>query len=257
MTTRPGSAGSVLVLPKASRAYLVGETGTGKSTLAEILALNYIKEYSKPKTPVRTLVIDTKPRFIAEHELNGFTTKQTGRYKKWGIGSDVFKGSFALARKGSIKSELDRVWALGGNIAICHAEGAANWGYASEVTRIFYESYGAKVPRLVFVDELADFYKYRSMGEIYERIARNGRERNVSLIACSQRPRKVPTEVMTELKRLYMFQLSYKEDIKHIAEFGIPENTAMPEGHVFYMFDKELRMRFPSNGYHELELKNG
>lgn len=246
---------NVLVLPKASRAYLVGETGTGKSTVAEILALEYARAYSTAKQAVRTLVIDTKPRFKAEHELSGVTTKTSRRYAKWGMGSDVFGNSYALARQQGIKTELDRVWGLGGTIAIAHADGERDWGYVARVAATFYEAYGAAIPRLIYVDELADFFKYRSMGEIFTRIARNGRERNIALIACSQRPRKIPTEVITELKRLYMFSLSYKDDIKHVYEFGIPPDTQPPEGHTFYMYDKELKLQWPSNAYHELQLK--
>jgi len=199
-------------------------------------------------------VIDTKPRFIAEWELNGFTTTQTGRYKRWGLGSDVFTNSYVLPNALRSKNELDRVWALGGQIAIAQAEREDEWTKLVDVATVFYESYGAYIPRLVYVDELADFFKNKNLGEIFMRIARNGRERNCALIACSQRPRKVPTEVITELKRLYMFYLSYQEDVKHIWEFGIPRDVQKPEGFVFYMYDKDLKTEFPSNAYHKLEL---
>lgn len=241
---------AVIRIPKASRAFLVGETGTGKSTLAEILALEYLKEYPT----ARMLVVDTKPRFNAERELNGFTTKQSGRYKKWGIGSDAFKNSIAIPGKDSVKRELDQVWRLHSRIAIVHTERESEWGYAAHVVTEFYERYGATIPRLVFVDELADFYQHRVNSDIFQRIARNGRERNCSMIAASQRPRKIPVEVITEMKRLYMFHLSYKEDIKHVQEFGIPAMN-MPESHVFYMYDKEMKLEFPSNAYHVLNIK--
>ncbi len=245
----------VLILPKASRAFLVGETETGKTTLAEVLATMYQNIYSLPKKHVRTLVVDTKPRFKAEWELSGLHTNVSRRYAKWGIGSDTFKGSYALNIDGpGFYSQLQQVWRLGGHTAIIHTERESEWPAASECVTRFYEDYGAGYPRLVFVDELADFFKHRSLGDIFQRIARNGRERNCAMIACSQRPRKIPTEVMTEMKRLYMFFLSYLEDIKHIYEFGIPKDVQPPLGHAFYMFDKTLRMQFPSHAYHELEM---
>jgi energy-coupling factor transporter ATP-binding protein EcfA2 len=253
-TTTPSFA-NVLVLPKASRAFLVGETGTGKSTLAEVLALEYQKAYNLKKKLVRTLVCDTKPRFHAEWELNGFSTKTTGRYRKWGIGSKAFANSYVVPGNQGIKTELDYIWSLGGQTAIVHAERTADLPYVSAVASTFFDSYGAGIPRLVFVDELADFFRHPALGDIFMRIARTGRERNCALIACSQRPRKIPTEVITELKRLYMFSLSYKDDIKHVYEFGIPQGVIAPQGHAFYMYDKELRLSFPSNAYHELELK--
>ena len=200
------------------------------------------------------LVADTKPRFIAQKELSGFSTKLTGRYRKWGIGSDVFPDSFVLPVEQHIKSSLDRVWQLHGTTAIATAESENQWGFVSEAVTHFYEDYGAKIPRLVFVDELSDFYKYRSMGEIFMRIARNGRERNVALIACSQRPRKIPTEVMSEMKRLYMFELPYEQDVKHVYEFGIPKDVQIPLNHTFYMYDRHMRDKFPSNAYHVLNL---
>jgi hypothetical protein len=201
------------------------------------------------------LVIDTKPRFHAEWELNGLSTNTTRRYKNWGIGSKVFKNSFVVPGNQNVKKELDFIWSLKGNVAIVHAERAADLPFVSHVASVFFDSYSASIPRLVFVDELADFYRRVSLGDIFMRIARVGRERNCALIACSQRPRKIPTEVITELKRLYMFELSYREDMKHIYEFGIPEYVVKPEGHAFYMYDKELKFSFPSNAYHELRLE--
>lgn len=244
---------NVLVPPRASRSFLVGTTGTGKSTLIEVLMKSYQVVYGQDN-PVRTLIVDTKPRFRAQYELNGFSTKLSKRYAKWGYGSGVIEGSFVLSGAGNIKSELDQVWRLGGHTAIVHTERESEWGYASDVATEFYESYGANTPRLLLVDELADFFRYRATGDIFQRVARNGRERDVALLTGSQRPRKVPVETLTEMRRLYMFKLDFIEDIKHVWAFGIPRGTKRPTGHVFYMYDKDLEMENPSNAYYELSL---
>jgi len=244
-----------LVMPRASRSFLVGTTGTGKSTLGEILLQEYRNQYSKEKVPVRTVIIDTKPRFKAEFELSGLTTGLTGRYKKWGYGSGIIKGSYVLPRQREVGEELDQVWRLGGTIAIAHSETESEWEYTSRVATEFYERYGSKHPRVLFVDELADFFKQRSLGDIYQRIARNGRERDVALIAGSQRPRKVPVEVMTEMSRIYMFQLDFDEDLKHVYQFGIPRNVQKPNGYVFYMYDRKLKDKLPSDNYYQLKLE--
>lgn len=256
-----------LILPRferhAPRAYCVGMTGSGKSTLMEILMWNYIQAYSEKKNPVRTLIIDTKPRFKAELELNGLLTTSTGRYAKWDIeGSGVVPGSYVLPRYGSAKSEIKQLFRLGGNIGIVQAESKDDWHELIGYARHFFEGYGAKYPRLLVVDELADFYEKRTLGDIFQRIARNGRERDFAFIAGSQRPRKVPLETMTEMLRLYLFELDYDEDFKHIIQFGLPWQQVpradieqlKPRGHTFYMWDRLLKLKEPSNKYYELNL---
>lgn len=187
-------------------------------------------------------------------EISGLSTRTSRRYSKWGYGSGEIENSFVLPRMRSIKSELDQIWRLGGTVAIAQEERESEWGYLSDVARTFYEGYGADIPRLVLVDELADFFKYRNYGDIFQRIARNGRERDCGLICGSQRPRKVPVEVMTEMGRLYMFNLRYAEDIKHIKQFGIPDGVQLPVGHTFYMYDMDLEFEPPSHMYWTLDL---
>lgn len=245
---------SVLVLPRASRAFLVGTTGTGKSTLMEVMMKEYQQAYSLKDFPVRSLIVDTKPRFRAQWELSGISTDVSRRYSRWGYGSGPIPGSYALSNQRSIKSELDQVWGMGGTTAIIHTERESQWEYASRVATAFYESYGSRYPRLLLVDELADFFKYRSLGDIFQRVARNGRERDVAFVSGSQRPRKVPVEVMTEMMRLYMFQLDFDEDLKHVKQFGIPKDIVEPEGFAFHMWDKRLRRTSPSNQYYILAL---
>ena len=258
-TTQDIDVSSVLTLPKASRAFLVGTTGTGKSTLGEVLMNEYRLAYSKKKKPVRTLIIDTKPRWKAEKLINGIPTSWTGRYRKWGYGSGVLPGSYALPGKyiyswGGIKDDLDQIWRLGGDIAIAHAETEEEWDYVSRAASTFYEGYGADIPRLLFVDELADFYKYRALGDIFQRVSRNGRERNVALIAGSQRPRKVPLEVLTEMQRMYLFECDFEEDLQRVFQFGIPRDVVIPTGHTFYMYDRKMKRNGASDGYYQLNI---
>lgn len=247
---------SVLVLPrverKAPRAYIVGATDTGKSTLMEAMTAEYQKAWSLPKNPVRVLICDTKPRFRAELEINGLPAKR--RYSKWGYGASIIPGSYILPGLDSTRAELDAVWRLGGTVAIATAERKQDRERVAHVARTFYESYGAKSPRLLVVDELADFYEWRSLGDIFQQIARAGRERDCAMICGSQRPRKIPVETMTEMTRMYLFELNYWEDIKHVAEFGLPPAIQIPQGHAFYMWDRKLKYSSPSHGYYELDL---
>ncbi len=218
----------------------------------------YQAAYSLPKLPVRTVICDTKPRFRAEKELWGISTHNSGRYDRWHYGSLPIPGSYALNIGASVQSELDQVWAFGGTVAVISAESEDEWESVSDFARGFFEGYGARHPRLLVVDELADFFRFKRLGDIFQRVARNGRERDCGLIAGSQRPRKVPLEVMTEMSRLYMFELQFDEDYDHIMQFGIPrmvrKTLRIPTGHEFYMFDRKLKLNPPSNAYYELNI---
>lgn len=197
-------------------------------------------------------------------ELNGLTTSATGRYKRWGIiGSDILPGSYVLPRiSKSARSEFEQAWKLGGHTTIVQAESKEEWPDLIKYVRSFYEDFGSKFPRLIVVDELADFYERRTLGDIFQRISRNGRERDIAFIAGSQRPRKVPVEVMTEFLRLYLFELDYVEDIEHIIEFGLPWTDypkkylrdLIPINHAFFLWDRKLKVKDPSNKYYILDL---
>lgn len=251
---------NVLRLPRddqkkqAPRAYIVGMTDTGKSTLMEVL----YNEYRRTVSNLRTLIIDTKPRFRAHYEISGISTAASGRYNKWGeSGSRIIPGSYVLPNVDNPKRFMDKVWRLGGTTIIAQADGKADWGYTVNAARHFYEDYGTdEAPRLIIVDELADFFEQRSLADIFQRLARNGRERDCALVCGSQRPRKVPVEIMTEMRCLYMFELQFEEDWKHLIQFGIPQDVSRPEGHVFYFYDRKLKLVRPSNMYYQLNLQN-
>lgn len=263
MTTQPGTEAKedvnapsreILKLQRSSRAFTVGTTGTGKSTLMEVLMSEYIRAYSTTKNLVRVLIIDTKPRWRAEREVNGLSTELSGRYSKWEYGSGVIPNSYTLHQRAPIKQQLDQIWSYKSSIAIAQTEEEEEWEWASKVATHFYEKYGAGVPRLLVVDELADFFKRPKLSDIFQRVARNGRERGVALISGSQRPRKIPVEILTEMTRLYMFELDNKDDKDRVKEMGVPELTYVPTGFQFYLWDKKLKLEYPSNNYFELDL---
>lgn len=213
-----------------------------------------------------TLILDSKPRFRAERELYGLFTAASRRYAKWGYGSGIIPGSVVCDGKMPWKYEFSQAFKTNGvHTIIVQTEHESERPRLAEAARAFYEGYGAKKPRLVIVDEVADFYESgRAVASIIQQIARAGRERDVALIAGSQRPRKVPKELMTEMSRLYLFELQWvrgaNSDLRHIMEFGLPpelELTAyQPAGHVFFMWDRKLKYSFPSGAYHQLDLSS-
>ncbi len=237
-----------LALSPASRSLLVGTTGSGKSTLAETLLPLFQRQHPN----ARILILDSKPRFRAEWEIRG--TKAAGRYKKWGYGAP-YPGSFRLPLAGNLKAEMDAVWSAGGHVAIAQVEHMDAWPVLSQALDVFYEAYGAKITRFVYVDELMDFFQYKQIGKrSITRVLRSGRERNIGLLAATQRPKWVPREVLTELSTLYLFQLDSRDDVKALHDnMGLPETAPMPEAeHSFLYYDKRLRGRAPSGAVYKL-----
>jgi hypothetical protein len=213
---------------------ILGEKGTGKSTLAETLLKNLER-----LDPVRILIVDSKPRFMAQWDLSGLPAKR--HYKKWGMGS-YWPGSYRLPLTGDFYEELQSVWRNGGKVAIAQCEDEQGMPALLACVRAFYRKYGAKIPRILYVDEQADFFEHVKAGSgLFQLIARQGRERNVTSLAGSQRPRFIPKSLLTEASRIFAFKMDYIDDVKHIWEMGLPKHLSLPQrkDHSFLFFDKD------------------
>jgi hypothetical protein len=216
------------------------------------LLLQYLRLY---KT-ARVLIIDSKPRFKAEFSVNG--NQATRHYKSWSRGT-FLSGAYRLSNDGklSIKGQLDTIWRKGGRVAIAQTRPGdiADLAWLELVARVFYGSYGDKTPRLIMIDELADFFEVRKAGGIFHQAARSGRELGIALLAGSQRPSYIPTVVMTESDRLYLFHLDYTEDMKKVHQMGVPKDIAPPTvDHSFFYWNKFKRFEAPSGKYYILDL---
>jgi hypothetical protein len=151
--------------------------------------------------------------------------------------------------------ELDTVWKRGGRVAIAQVSDREQWGFLADCARTFYEKYGAKRPRILYVDEQADFFEVMRLGGIFQQTARSGRERNITYVAATQRPRFIPKVLLTEVSRIYLFELEYSKDRDHMAEVGIPKELAIkPEEHSFLYWDKALKQKAPSGLIYQLDL---
>lgn len=238
-----------VALPTSARGFLVGGTGTGKTTLAERL----IQTFQTSNPTAKILILDSKPRFRAEWQVNGISAARL--YKKWGYGG-FFPGSYVLPLVDP-SSELRAVWRSGGHVAIAQVERKSYVEALRIVASRFYEDYGARIPRLVYVDEVADFYDGSGRAAIddpIQAIARAGRERNVSLLVATQRPKGVPKSLLTEMSQLYMFGLDWRDDQEHLRDMGLPDDAPYPEwDHSFLFWDKRLKGREPSLRVYKLE----
>jgi hypothetical protein len=235
-----------IALPPKGRGVLIGETGTGKSYLAMSLMAHWLRNGKNP----RLLVVDTKPRFRAELELNGLPTKRSRRYKGMEHG-DAIPGAYVLPLANP-RRELQQVWRLGGHAAIAQIDDLADLPAVEAAIEAMYHDSRAGIDQLVYIDELADFYSSSPSfrrGSPILKVVRSGRERGVAALVAAQRPRNIPTAVLTETTNLYMFRLANRHDWKHLQDMSLPEHLQPPEGdHVFLFYNKPSRQA----GYHRL-----
>lgn len=203
---------------------------------------------------MQSLYIDSKPRFRAEFELDGISTKVSRRYRKWAKSYGQFiPGSYVLPLHNP-KSELNQVWRLGGKVAIAQGDIDA-WPKLMEAAKALYDDSYGKVERMVYVNELSDFFQVGNIGNIFWLIARSGGEKKISLAAESQRPVYIPKTVLTESVQIYLFKLKYSEDMKAMYQMGIPKNLpAITKRHVFYFWDTLAQQTAPSGRFYTLDL---
>jgi DNA helicase HerA-like ATPase len=243
----------VLTPPLAGRSMILGRTGSGKSTLLDILMRRYLSTYNNS----RVLIVDSKPRFKAQWNPDG--TQARRHYRNWSRGEYV-EGSYRVdIYTNNIKSNLDAIWQARGRVAIAQVRPGdiADLRALERVAAVFYGEYSDRIPRLIVVDELADFFELRRTGGgIFWQTARSGRELNVALMAGSQRPSYIPTVVMTESDRLYLFTLDYSEDMKKVYSMGVPKSVPVPTiDHSFFFWDKFKRFEEPSGREYVLNLE--
>lgn len=218
----------------AERAMVIGGVGSGKSTLADYLGADFTARYRKSKR----LIVDTKPRYKADHTVQGFSAK--GRYKKWGHGQPV-TGSVLV----EVPEDLELAWSLGHRIAIVQCN-----SFKREMFRVlavieaFFDSANAKTPSLVQFDEALDFFSLNGIPkgntDVVVRCARAGRERGLGAIYCSQRTKGFPASMLEEINRLYLFRLDSTGDINRLTEFGAPveEGDVPTEEYLFRYWTK-------------------
>src|SRR6185312_2385715 len=134
----------------------------------------------------RVLVIDSKPRFRATHELNGLTAHR--RYKKWQRGEQL-PDSIVLPSNVHVRDALRQTWNLKYNTALAQIEDLYGIDWLQAAISWFYRDADDRHQQLIYIDELADHFSssggYGRGNPIVQAI-RSGRERNVAVLAATQ-----------------------------------------------------------------------
>lgn len=220
---------SAITLRARERGLLIGGTNTGKSTLGEMLIVDFHHRYPSS----RVLILDSKPRFRGEYLASGMSAKR--RYRKWSHGSTVPDSVVVNS-----PDELDVAWSTGARIVIAQGEGGRDVPSLIACARRFLDDSRANRPQLLFVDETMDFFsgnaQPRGGDDILIRVARAGRERGCAALYCSQRTAGIPAQLIEELTKLYLFRLDYGKDVKRLHEMGAPVTIAPPREERVFMY---------------------
>jgi hypothetical protein len=84
----------------------------------------------------------------------------------------------------------------------------------------FFEFCYKRRHTVAFVDELAQVMENASdILPNWKNIMQRGRELNVGIFNCTQRPRGIPKMALSESEHTFCFRLKLEDDRKHVAEF--------------------------------------
>lgn len=223
-----------IALPLDGRGMLVGKTASGKSTLGSRLIQHWREQNPKP----RVLILDSKPRFRATHELNGLPA--TRRYKKWRRGDEVPR-SIVLPSGVHVRHAMKQAWNLGFDTVIAQIPNLNYVGWQQAAAGWFYEDSDDDYQQLLYIDELADHFSSSGAygrGNVLVQTVRSGRERGVAVLAGTQRPSGIPPSFFTEVSRVYLFKLNRESDLDRLHDAILPEDISPPRcKHVFKLYD--------------------
>jgi hypothetical protein len=182
--------------------------------------------------------VDSKPRYRATHRRNGWTLY----YPKWAKG-DVINGSIAVHSANAVMSAfrfsrcviLQSLHPNAREVDEFEEE-------AFEASRKLFRSSHETSPTLLYVDEYYDLITGGGLSGHTDRrvlqVIRAGRERYMSALISTQRPRSIPLPTLTEATKYYIFTLEYEEDIEYMRKHG-PKLTQTPNGFQFVFYERQ------------------
>jgi hypothetical protein len=240
---------SVLTLPRAGRTAIFGMTGAGKTILADTLRSGWLMRYLNGKV----LIVDSKPHYRAQWQLNGVAAKHL--YRKWDTSNehDYVPGSIVLpVEDGNIAHMLKMAFKKTRVVIV--QGGRALWKWLLKVAQVFYEFFSNKQgPRLLDVDEAADFFEVDRFGGILLQSLRAGRQLGLGVLMGSQRPVFLPKATLTESDRLYILKLKNEDDLKTIQKNGgLPKSIVAPTKFYEFRYYNFYDEGYPSGGLFKL-----
>ena len=205
-----------LLMPSDSRGLLTGQTGTGKSTLAQVLV----------QDKRNLLIVDAKNEFIPSQEYELATTLDQLEVKAKVVMKEN-EGRTALLYRPSYNDleDMDMYNAL------------FKWAFLRENT-------------FVYVDEaLAVCKGPMTFPHFLKVIYTQGRSKNVGILSASQRPVGIPTFMRSEAAYFWKFFLGNRADQEVMAEYmgdivlEPKDKNLSAHDNPYSFFFKNIRMR--------------
>jgi hypothetical protein len=111
---------------------------------------------------------------------------------------------------------------------------------AFESARKLFRSSHESSPALLYIDEYYDLITGGTSGNTDRRILqviRAGRERFMTALISTQRPRSIPLPTLTEATKYFIFNLEYAEDVDYMQKHG-PRMTHTAYGYNFVFYER-------------------
>jgi len=221
-------------LQPGERGVCIGQTGCGKSTLSTELIKRYLIEFPQS----RVLIVDSKPRYRATHRQNGWSL----HYPKWARG-DTIRGSIAVHYADEVMGAFSFTRCVILQSLYPNAREVDEFEEeAFESARKLFRSSYEESPTLLYVDEYYDLITGGGLSGHTDRrvlqVIRAGRERFMSALISTQRPRSIPLPTLTEATKYYIFNLEYLEDVEYMQKHG-PQLVHAPIGYNFVFFERK------------------
>jgi hypothetical protein len=111
---------------------------------------------------------------------------------------------------------------------------------AFESARKLFRSSHESSPTLLYIDEYYDLITGGTSGNTDRRILqviRAGRERFMTALISTQRPRSIPLPTLTEATKYFIFNLEYAEDVDYMQKHG-PRMTHTAYGYNFVFYER-------------------
>lgn len=225
---------SQISLRHKERGLLLGGTEAGKSTMADYLGRDFVRRYAKRKA--RRLILDSKPRYRAEWKMSGRSADRL--YRHWDHGPVVANSVVCYAPE-----DLERAFAIASTV-IVQGDSSSDIPRIAACARKFYDGSRAGRPQLLQVDEVLDFYHPNSAPRVADdpitKSVRAGREKGTACLICSQRTKGIPTQILEELTKCYLFRIDARQDAKRLQEMGAPLTMVPPRRmHEFVYWTKK------------------
>lgn len=182
--------------------------------------------------------MDSKPRYRATHKRNGWSL----HYPKWARG-DTIQGSIAVHNADAVMPafRFTRCVVLQSLYPNAH-EVEEFEEEAFDAARKLFRSSHETSPTLLYVDEYYDLITGGGLSGHTDRrvlqVIRAGRERFMSALISTQRPRSIPLPTLTEATKYYIFTLEYADDIEYMRKHG-PKMMHTPSGYNFVFYERQ------------------